>query len=453
MSIKSSSWSVYFAAAMAFSFAGLPFVAAQAAIPDESGLYTACYSNALQTIRLIDPSRRQRCTRFETTITWNATGQQGEQGIQGEVGPQGPKGDAGDTGPKGEQGIQGEAGASGSQGPVGPKGDAGAQGPEGLMGPTGPAGPEGPEGPQGIPGTGSNAAGPCFSDDRRIVDCENGTLTDGVTGLIWLADPSCFSSTSWASGNADADTLGDGACDLTDQSSPGDWRLPTAEEWRLSRAVVPAEDNAIYWSATTNGADATLAMTAKRDNGIIARAKSELYGVWPVRGGPAPAIDPDVDRNLWRYQPTGTDAEWIKDLGTGLEWQRCSVGQSWNKGSQTCTGVATMINWDLAVAQFGAEDTFGFRLPTIAELRTLVYCSSGNPVTINMRYDSTWCQSSSSPAIVSWAFPNTPGYFFWSSSPYAYDSDYAWIVYFDNGYVGNYYKGYSFYVRLVRAGQ
>ncbi|MFB1495015.1 MAG: DUF1566 domain-containing protein [Thiocapsa sp. C3-sup] len=322
----------------------------------------------------------------------------------------------------------------------------------GPTGPAGPEGPEGPEGPQGIPGTGSNAAGPCFSDDSRIVDCENGTLTDGVTGLIWLADPSCFSSTSWALGNADAATLGDGACGLTDQSLPGDWRLPTAEEWRLSRAVVPAEDNAIYWSATTNGADATLAMTAKRDNGIIARAKSTSYRVWPVRGGPAPAIDPDVDRNLWRYQPTGTNAEWIKDLGTGLEWQRCSVGQSWNAGSQTCTGAATAFDWYAAVAQFGAEDTFGFRLPTIAELRTLVYCSSGSPVTINMRDDSIVCQISSSPAIVSWAFPNTPGPF-WSSSPSAYGSGYAWVVYFGHGSVAYNYKYDTEYVRLVRAGQ
>lgn len=497
MSIKSSSCFVYFAAAIAIGFGGVPFVAAQAAIPDADGVYTGCYQKITGATRVIDASR-QVCRPMETMITWNeagqpgpagppgvqgeagATGPQGEQGLAGPAGPQGPQGESGPTGPQGAQGEQGVPGPAGPQGPqgesgpAGPQGAQGAQGEQGMPGPAGPPGaqgeagatgpqgvqgeqgvpgPEGPQGPQGIPGAGSNAAGPCVSNSSRIVDCGNGTLTDARTGLIWLKQSSCLPQADWASGNADADTLGNGACGLTDQSSPGDWRLPTAEEWRLSRDVVHANDNAIYWSASTDGADATRAMTAKRDNGIIARAKSTPYGVWPVRGGPAPAIDPDVDRNLWRYQPTGPDGEYIKDLGTGLEWQRCSVGQSWDAGSQTCTGVATTMTWDAAVAQFGAEDQFGFRLPTIAELRTLIYCSSGSPFTINMRAEYTACELYSPPTIVSWAFPNTHAYPFWSSSPNADGSNWAWYVSFSIGYVDNVSRGNEFYVRLVRDGQ
>ncbi len=39
---------------------------------------------------------------------------------------------------------------------------------------------------------------------------------------------------------------------------------------------------------------------------------------------------------------------------------------------------------------------------------------------------------------------------YWSSSPYAASSYYAWVVYFSSGDEYNYVKGNSFYVRLVR---
>ena len=35
------------------------------------------------------------------------------------------------------------------------------------------------------------AAPPCFDDANRYVDCENGTVTDTVTGLIWLKNAGC----------------------------------------------------------------------------------------------------------------------------------------------------------------------------------------------------------------------------------------------------------------------
>jgi hypothetical protein len=76
-----------------------------------------------------------------------------------------------------------------------------------------------------------------------------------------------------------------------------------------------------------------------------------------------------------------------------------------------------------------------WRLPNIAELHTIVERENYNP------------------AINTAMFPSTPGRFFWSSSPVAYYSYYAWIVYFDVGY-GNWdHKANGNYVRLVRSGQ
>ena len=80
------------------------------------------------------------------------------------------------------------------------------------------------------------ADGPCFDDANRYVDCLNGTVTDTVTGLTWLQDASCLGFATYAGANQRAAQLGadtaDGAtCGLTDNSNPGDWRLPTRAEW------------------------------------------------------------------------------------------------------------------------------------------------------------------------------------------------------------------------------
>jgi hypothetical protein len=110
-------------------------------------------------------------------------------------------------------------------GPPGPKGDKGDQG---------------IQGPQGNPGTnGTRADGPCFDNTNRYVDCGNGTVTDTVTGLIWLKNAACLGSADWAAANVAAAALANGQCGLTDGSSPGDWRLPTKDEWvaTIARAV------------------------------------------------------------------------------------------------------------------------------------------------------------------------------------------------------------------------
>src|SRR5438093_5502765 len=87
--------------------------------------------------------------------------------------------------------------------------------------------------------TATHAAGPCFDNANRYVDCGNGTVTDTVTGLIWLKQWNCLPANAWAAANQAAAGLKDGSCGLTDTSSAGDWRLPTKDEWSatITRAV------------------------------------------------------------------------------------------------------------------------------------------------------------------------------------------------------------------------
>jgi hypothetical protein len=105
-------------------------------------------------------------------------------------------------------------------------------------------GPEGPQGPQGEPGGAVKADPPCFDNANRYVDCGNGTVTDTVTGLIWLKDANCFGQLTYADANNAAAGLKDGDCGLTDSSSPGDWRLLTKAEWEAT------VDHAVFLACT-----------------------------------------------------------------------------------------------------------------------------------------------------------------------------------------------------------
>lgn len=138
-----------------------------------------------------------------------------------------------------------------------------------------------------------------------------------------------------------------------------------------------------------------------------------------------------------RYQDNGDGT--VSDLYTGLMWQRCSGGQS---GSDCASGSANTFTWDLALQQPQTVNSGGgfagytdWRLPDSKELESLVE-------------EACW-----SPAINVTFFPNTLNAWYWSSSPSADSSDYAWVVSFDNGNAYGSNRSSSFHVRLVRSGQ
>lgn len=168
-------------------------------------------------------------------------------------------------------------------------------------------------------GTATRADGPCFDNTKRYVDCGNGTVTDTVTGLIWLQKADCFALANYSAANQKAAGLKEGDCRLTDGSSPGDWRLPTKDEWSatIARAVAlgcessgtgtpPSLTNDagtachgdgstssfagvasdLYWSSTTFEAFPSNAWYATLINGFV-NFSGDVYTmrVWPVRGG------------------------------------------------------------------------------------------------------------------------------------------------------------------------
>lgn len=167
--------------------------------------------------------------------------------------------------------------------------------------------------------------GPCAGDDgcnfnrtdlpwtsssgTGFTDNGDGTVTDNLTGLVWLKDANCAvffdgdatgsNNRNWSSALTAANSLASGYCELSDGSSAGDWRLPNINE--LCSPIDPAQDwpalpaghpftgiqSWAYWSSTTEQPGTTLqAWYVILVGGYVSSAGKSSEGyVWPVRGG------------------------------------------------------------------------------------------------------------------------------------------------------------------------
>lgn len=156
-----------------------------------------------------------------------------------------------------------------------------------------------------------------------------------------------------------------------------------------------------------------------------------------------------------RYLDNGDGT--ITDPETGLQWMRCRLGQEWD--GQTCVGEGRdKMTWQDALdaakelnRRGGYAGYRDWRVPTIEELNSLVYCSSGIP-----GYHGP-CEGliDQIPTLDWGAFPKASRWVvgFWSASPYVGSSGYAWHVDFGCGYGYRASKSRSNRVRLVRGGQ
>ena len=142
----------------------------------------------------------------------------------------------------------------------------------------------------------------------RFTDNGNGTVTDNLTGLIWLRDADCFGGLAWNAALTAVSALNSGECGLNDGSAAGTWRLPQIAEisslvdyGRANPAVpvdpsLPAPGHPFtdlrvggdewYWSSTTVVRDTSRAWCSILAIGNINYSpKTTTHFVWPVRGG------------------------------------------------------------------------------------------------------------------------------------------------------------------------
>ena len=132
----------------------------------------------------------------------------------------------------------------------------------------------------------------------RFADNGNGTVTDNLTGLIWLKLANCFGLTTWTQALSDANGLMTGACSLSDGSVATDWRLPNLKEllslvdYGESSPALPlghpftSVQSSFYWSSSSLVSFPSFAWVVTMGDGNAGSGnKTNNLFVWPVRGG------------------------------------------------------------------------------------------------------------------------------------------------------------------------
>lgn len=276
--------------------------------------------------------------------------------------------------------------------------------------------------------------------DPRFTDNGDGTITDNLTGLIWLKNANCFGQRNWEQALADANALADPQCGLSDGSVPGDWYLPNRKELR---SLLDAENfdpalptghpfinvtNGFYWSSTTAAFSPRSAWNVDFGAGSSAGAgKGSARFVTAVRGL-VPGVEPpapvpqtgqtacwDTDGNFIDCAGTGQDGDiragivppvprftdngdgTITDNLTGLIWLK-----DWDcRDISPATWQGAIVNARLGLINGNCGLTDGsqpgdWRLPNTNELTSLLDLQNFDPALptghpfINVRIDFYW---------------------------------------------------------------
>ena len=148
---------------------------------------------------------------------------------------------------------------------------------------------------------------PAPSGPRFLINGD-GTVTDLTTGLVWLQQVDCLTSSNWKEAHAVAQRLSHGhVCggfSLEDHSEQGDWRVPTIRELMTlpnQKFYNPALSDGLgvdkwkegdpffgvtsryFWSSTRFDEDEAWYMDLS--NGVLGLSLiGEPYLVWAVRG-------------------------------------------------------------------------------------------------------------------------------------------------------------------------
>ena len=296
----------------------------------------------------------------------------------------------------------------------------------------------------------------------RFVDNQNGTVTDALTGLVWLKNASCFAPDTWPTALADANHLASGACGLSDGSTAGQWRLPNVNELE-SVVDVSASNPAV----TPGGYFSNVA-------GIVYWTSTGYFGgdlgspqAWGIRMSDGRSINDGVQNvkavsknGIWAVRSTGSGAGRLQ--ATGLFQPPLTTGDDGtlqmgvglisprfiDNGNGTVTDTMTGLVWlkranciqgdwatalaavsNLASGNCGLTDgsTAGsWHMPNRNEMQSLADRNQNNEADA---FDFTYLnpdQSVYQAAI----FLSFIGYqYYWTSTTDAADSTEAWAVF------------------------
>ena len=244
-------------------------------------------------------------------------------------------------------------------------------------------------------------------------DNSDDTVTDNNTGLMWEKLPAVIIKSH-------ADALS--ACQNRSTGGHKDWRLPEIFELqtiidygksanaKIDTGFFPNTASSGYWSSSLYYGGSVQAWFVSFSDGISHfDVLSSLNYVRCVRGDVTPTTLTDNN-------------DTVTDQKTGLIWQKDIDGtnRNWEDALAYCEGLTL------------AEQT-DWRLPNIRELASILDYKRFYP-TFNPIF----------PSIITWI---------WSSTPSATDSNKAWLVGTNNGFVNSYVRTLGISVRCVRSGK
>ncbi|MBI5376565.1 MAG: DUF1566 domain-containing protein [Candidatus Schekmanbacteria bacterium] len=316
----------------------------------------------------------------------------------------------------------------------------------------------------------------------RFTDNGDQTVTDNLTGLIWVKDANIMTTRD---PGFDADNIADDGkviwqhalnyvAKLNSESYLGhnDWRLPNVNElsslvnvdeagistWLNTQGFSNVQAD-YYWSSSMYSGDTYSGWGVAMDYGQVKyRGKAFTYNVWPVRSsGPSVISLPQTGQTKCNDE-SGTE---IPCAGTGQDGD-IQAGVAWpssrftDNGDQTVTDNLTGLIWaknaDIPnddktwqealsyIASLNGSNYLGFndwRLPNVNELRSLVNVGEVDTY--------TWLNAQ--------GFSNVESWYYWSSSTYATNKSHAWYVDMVHCYAYDAGKGDLNYVWPVRSEQ
>lgn len=295
------------------------------------------------------------------------------------------------------------------------------------------------------------------SPEPRFTPNHDGSVTDNLTGLIWMENANVFGEVSQTDALQVASKLADGTYGLSDGSQAGDWRLPNVNEFQslldldnLSGAALPPAHPfmnatpANYWSSSSVAAAPPLGWYCALAVGPpVFDLKFNSMRMWPVRGsssriaktGQNTCFDPMG--NVIPCAGTGQDGElekgvaWpdprftenkdgtVTDNLTGLVWLQnagCFDALSWEDALKACTSLASPSSGLSDGSKAGA-----WRLPNLFELRSLMDYSKHSPALpdghpfLNVRNSLYWSSTTVASA------PNLARFVFVGIGPSVWD--------------------------------
>ncbi|MBF0537156.1 MAG: DUF1566 domain-containing protein [Nitrospirae bacterium] len=299
----------------------------------------------------------------------------------------------------------------------------------------------------------------------RFTDNGDQTLTDNLTGLMWIKNANLPGTTkTWQQALdyvASMNTGAIGTCGYTD------WRLPNIIEmeslvnvgqadqttWLGSQGFTNVQSS-YYWSSTTytNSTPSNVWVIHMYDGQVNLYAKSGNSYVWPVSSGQsgtsaiwqtgqtttyATGDDGALQKGVAWPNPRFTDNgnQTVTDNLTGLIWTKdANLPGTYKAWQQALDYVASM---NTGAGMYGYTN---WRLPNREELFSLIdrgrvspSLPSGHPFS-NIQSSCWW---------------------YWSSSTYANDTSNAWVTLMDDGkvYADGKSKNTYYCVWPVRGGQ